>query len=148
MHTFRSKLLLSAVVLAASGCTMSNSSRTGQDPTGTTWVFEHVADQALPDRVRVSMAFEPGEGRVFGHAGCNRYTASYTFEDGTLTIGMAAATKMACPEALMVVEDRFLSTLGSALSVSIDPDSGRLDLTAPDGTRSSAFPAAKDDADE
>lgn len=146
MYSFRSSLLLPAIVLAVSGCTMNTKPETGQDPTGTAWEFERVADQALPDRVRVSMAFEPEEGRVFGHAGCNRYTASYTLDNGTLTIGAAAATKMACPEALMAVEDRFLSMLGSALTVSIDPDSGRLDLTAPDGSRSTAFPATEDAA--
>jgi heat shock protein HslJ len=140
-----SSLVLAALLLA--GCAMSERTDGAEGMTETVWVFETVAGRPLPDRVRVSMAFDSEEQRVFGRSGCNRYTASYSLKGDVLTIGMAAATKMACPEALMAVEDRFLRMLGGELSVAIEPDTERLTLTAPDGARSTALPAAEGEAD-
>lgn len=110
--------------------------------TDTTWVFETVADRPLPDRVRVTMGFDAREGRVFGRAGCNRYTASYTLDGDAFEVGVAAATKMMCPEVMMTVEDRFLEALGGFRRAAIDAATGRLELTDEDGRRSFAFPAA------
>lgn len=115
------------------------------DLTASTWVFETVAGEPLPDRARVSMSFDVDAGRVFGSAGCNRYHGGYSLEGDRLTIGRAATTLMACPDALMRLEDRFLDTLGNELAVVIDPETGRLELTGPDGSRSTAYPAESAD---
>ena len=49
---------------------------------------------------------------VRGFAGCNRFTAKVTDKaPGQLSIGPAAATKMACPEPAMQLETRFLDAL-------------------------------------
>lgn len=111
--------------------------------TGTTWVFETVADRPVPDRVRVTMGFDADEMRVFGRAGCNRYTATYTLDGAAFEVGVAAATKMMCAEVMMDVEDRFLDALAGFRRAAIDAASGRLELTAEDGSRSFAFPAAE-----
>ncbi|NEV62244.1 META domain-containing protein [Thiorhodococcus minor] len=37
-----------------------------------------------------------GEGRLGGQDGCNRYMSGYTLEDGALSIGPIATTRMAC----------------------------------------------------
>lgn len=139
--------LLALAALLPSGCAMSDRIDGTEGMTETVWVFETVADRPLPDRVRVSMAFDAEEQRVFGRSGCNRYTASYSLEGDVLTIGTAAATKMACPEAMMTVEDRFLRMLDGVLSVAIEAGTKRLMLTAADGSRSTALPAAEGEAD-
>ncbi|NKI34206.1 META domain-containing protein [Wenzhouxiangella sp. XN79A] len=154
MRSLSRTALLFAGLLGLSGCTMPNAPDvepdSGTDPerlTATTWVFETVADQPLPDRVRVTMGFEATEGRVFGRAGCNRYTAGYTLDGADFEVGTAAATKMMCPEAMMQVEDRFLKALDGFRRATIDPATGRLELAGADGARSWAFPAPEGEAD-
>lgn len=59
------------------------------------------------------------EGRVSGHAGCNRYVSSIDLRrDGALTFTPAAATKMACvDEGKMAAEVAFLRMLDAVRSV-------------------------------
>lgn len=42
-----------------------------------------------------------GDGRVSGHAGCNRFGGSYNEDGGKLSFGPIAMTKMMCPPADM-----------------------------------------------
>lgn len=95
---------------------------------GTTWAlvsFVEPNDQAgleqpLPaplDTVAgtdVTLAFR--DGTAAGTAGCNQYTASYSLEGETLSIGEAASTRMFCeqPEGVMEQEQRLLTWLTEA----------------------------------
>jgi heat shock protein HslJ len=54
------------------------------------------------------------EDGVSGSAGCNSYSASFTFDNSTLTVGEAIRTLMACEEALMTQEDAYLAALATA----------------------------------
>jgi heat shock protein HslJ len=51
--------------------------------------------------------------RVAGFAGCNRYFASVKVgkQPGDLEFGPVGATRMACPDPGMAIEDRFLVAL-------------------------------------
>lgn len=154
MRFFRLRPLWAIGLLALTGCAVSPAPdaepAASPDPervTASTWVFETVADQPLPDRVRVTMGFDAEEGRVFGRAGCNRYTAGYTLDGESLRISVVAATKMMCPEAVMVVEDRFLKALDGLRQVRLDDATDRLELTGVDGERSRAFPASEGEQD-
>ncbi len=86
---------------------------------GVPWVVEDIGGRGIVDRSRVTLAFD-GAGRVSGHASCNRFTASYTRDDDMLTIGPAAATRMACPPALMNQERAFLDALERVRRFAID----------------------------
>ncbi len=66
----------------------------------------------VPDGVHVDARF--GDGRVSGSCGCNRYTAECTARAGTIRIGPAASTMMACPPPRMEVEQAFLAALAAA----------------------------------
>jgi heat shock protein HslJ len=83
------------------------------------WLLEDLGGGGVVDMVRTTLEFD-AEGRAFGSGGCNRYTGSYTYEDGVLSFGPMAGTKMMCPEAVMDQEDRFLAALGSVGGVAID----------------------------
>jgi putative lipoprotein len=85
---------------------------------GGTWVVEDIAGGGVIDDSRVTLVFE-ADG-VGGQASCNSYRARWTLEDGRLSIADPAVTMMACPEALMNQERRFLEALASADSVSFD----------------------------
>lgn len=52
------------------------------------------------------------DGRVFGFAGCNRYTGPVSFMGGDgIKVRAAAMTMMACPDPMMELEQRFSQTL-------------------------------------
>jgi len=82
--------------------------------------------QAVTSLIRdtqISASFG-ADGRVNGHAGCNRYFAPYTLAGEALTIGSAGATRMACaePAGLMQQETLFLAALASVAAWRIDGD--------------------------
>ena len=83
------------------------------------WLLEDLGGRGVMDIAQTTIEFD-GEGRVFGSGGCNRFTGSYTFEDGVLGLGPLAATKMMCPDAVMDQEDRFLAALGAVERVEVD----------------------------
>lgn len=83
-----------------------------------TWQVEDLNHQGIIDNSNLTITFD--EGRVYGSASCNRYSASYTIKNCTIKISQGLSTKMACPEALMRQEDKFLSTLDKFKSIKID----------------------------
>jgi len=91
------------------------------------WVLEDINNQGIIDNSRVTLNFGDA-GRVAGRASCNRYFAGYSVDGETLNIQQAATTMMACPEALMNQERRFLDALQGAHSFEIDA-TGALILT-------------------
>ena len=64
-------------------------------------------------------------GRVFGSAGCNRFTAGYAAADGGLEITAAASTRMfrADPPGVMEQEDAFLAVLEQVAAFARGDDS-------------------------
>ena len=70
--------------------------------------------ELAPPLTGTSLTVEFDEsGRVFGSAGCNRFTAGYAATDGGLEITAAASTRMfrADPPGVMEQEDAFLALL-------------------------------------
>jgi len=83
------------------------------------WLLEDLGGRGVMDMVQTTLVFD-GEGRASGSGGCNRFTGSYTFDDGQLVFGPMAGTKMMCPEAVMDQEDRFHQALGAVERVVLD----------------------------
>lgn len=100
--------------------------------TGRTWVVEQLVDTGLIDRSRITLAFD-ADGSVAGLASCNRYHAAFELTGESLSIGPAASTRMACDEALMRQEQRFLGILAGVERFDLD-DSGALILHAGQST--------------
>ena len=92
-----------------------------------TWVVEDIGGGGIIDDSRVTLDFS--EQRVAGRATCNSYQGTWSLEDGQLSIVDVAVTMMACPEALMNQERRFIDALNSADGVRFD-DTGALFLTS------------------
>ena len=92
-----------------------------------TWVVEDIGGGGIIDDSRVTLDFS--EQRVAGKASCNSYQGAWSLEDGKLSIGDVAVTMMACPEALMNQERRFLDALAAADGMRFD-DTGALFLTS------------------
>jgi heat shock protein HslJ len=74
------------------------------------------------------------EGQLGGSAGCNQYNASYeTDGSGTLTIGAAISTRMACtePEGVLEQEAQFLEALATVATYRMEGN--QLELRTADG---------------
>lgn len=59
------------------------------------------------------------DGQVVGSAGCNQYSAQYTIDGATLTVGPPIATRVFCadPEGVMEQEAAFLKALESSTTI-------------------------------
>jgi heat shock protein HslJ len=91
------------------------------------WVVEDILAGGIIDDSRVTLIFS--EGRIAGSASCNSYQGAWSMEDGKLSIVKVGVTLMACPEAIMNQERRFLDALNSTDGVRFD-DTGALYLTS------------------
>jgi heat shock protein HslJ len=78
-----------------------------------------------------SITAELSNGTMAGSAGCNQFTAPYTVEGETLTVGDIVTTRMACDGPVMQQEQAFVDALGAATSLRVDGTN--LVLTHPDG---------------
>jgi heat shock protein HslJ len=98
---------------------------------GAEWTAVEIDGVPVTDVERRPTATVSGD-RIAGFGGCNRYTAQIReISPGEIAIGPAAATKMACPEPQMHLEDRFLASLGKTGRYSFL--AGRLVLSGMDG---------------
>ncbi len=94
---------------------------------GGTWQIEGISGLGIVEDSDVHIVFLDGR-RATGRTGCNRFNAAVDLTGETFGFGDAAVTKMACPEALMAQEQRFVEALGSVQGFDIDP-AGALLLT-------------------
>lgn len=107
------------------------------DPTqlGSRWILDFLpAPDGPPVQAAPQVASELtfGDGEVFGRGGVNRFRGSYVAsDDGTLTFGGIAATRMAGPEPAMGQESRFFAALSTTVAFEIAGD--RLVLRGSDG---------------
>ena len=85
---------------------------------GTTWRLTHFnIDDDAPIDSPVTLTF--AEGKVGGKSGCNQYFASISDHGrGQIKIGEAGATRMACPEIEMELEQQYLKRLQGANKMS------------------------------
>jgi len=85
----------------------------------------------------ITLTFDGGDqgtSIVAGSSGCNRFTGPWRQDGRSLKLGPFAGTQMACPSAIMVVEQHFLGVLADVTSVTFT-EAGDAMLTAPDGRR-------------
>ena len=126
-------LLVAGVVLAActsgagasAGPASASAGSSAAAPTleGTLWKLTAYTgadgkSASVPAAVEATATF--AGGRVSGSTGCNQYTARYDLNGQKLTVGPAAATRMACPSPVSDVETAFLAGLAGVTTYSID----------------------------
>ena len=99
--------------------------------TGTFWRLEDLAGGGALDEAEITLAFVE-DGQVEGTGGCNRFSGAYQRRGDTLSLGPLASTRMACPEAVMDQEIRFLGVLETLGTYTLTED-GSLMLHPEDG---------------
>ena len=117
----------SVMLRAVDAADMAGDATPAESSLAGTWVVEDILGSGIIDDSRVTLDFS--EGRIAGRASCNSYQGAWSMEDGKLSIVNVGVTMMACPEALMNQERRFLDALNSADGFRFD-DTGALYLTS------------------
>lgn len=106
----------------------------GGDPAdllkGGEWVVETIAGKPPVVGSQVSLSFAD-EGRVSGAASCNRFMGGYTLSGEGLSLSEMGTTMMACDDAVMAQEHRFLTLLPKVSRFTIGED-GALTLHTAD----------------
>ena len=88
----------------------------------TQWRLYVLNGEEIPENINVTLTLSPEgenpEGAVFGSAGCNRYSGTYSLEGDRLNLNILAVTAMMC-DASMETEDAFLAALQDGLTFQI-----------------------------
>ncbi|MBS0169689.1 MAG: META domain-containing protein [Nitrospira sp.] len=90
------------------------------------WELAHWGDRAIPytnEGQPVVLAFQ--EGRVSGHAGCNRYSTAISFgpNAGEVTVSHGITTRMACEPRRMEFEAAFIKAFEASSRYRLDGES-------------------------
>ena len=68
---------------------------------------------------------------VSGNAGCNQYSGTFQYNDGSMTFSPLVATEKACAEPIMTQESAYLAALQSATGYQVT--TGQLQINYPNG---------------
>ncbi len=90
------------------------------------WELSHWGDRAVPygdDGEPVILSFK--DGKVSGHAGCNRYRAAIVFGParGELKVSQGITTRMACEPRQMEFESSFIRAFEASTRYRLDGES-------------------------
>lgn len=104
-------LAMLLVLAAATACGEDEAgSPTPESLQDVPWVLASGVDVEGWEEVAPSATFM--DGSVTGSTGCNRFTAPYTLDGGSLEIGQIASTRMACAPPADTVEREYVAALG------------------------------------
>lgn len=106
---------------------------------GTTWKLVRIGGEpvAVGERQREpNLILDPGERRVSGSSGCNRFAGTYSVDGDRLSFSPLAATRMACADG-MEQEQALFDALGRVARWRISGE--RLELLDGDGKSVAEF---------
>ena len=79
----------------------------------TEWRLEELGGNKLLDNSEATLYF-PESGKIAGNGSCNRFFGTVEVNGKALKLGPLASSRMACPEAIMNQERKYLEALQSA----------------------------------
>jgi heat shock protein HslJ len=92
--------------------TMENKSNQDLPLAGRQWNFTIVDEAPVTGIMRPAfILFDADKGSASGSSGCNRMMGTYKVENGKLTFGQMATTRMACDEQSTKIENQILKML-------------------------------------
>ncbi|HUF36806.1 MAG TPA: META domain-containing protein [Gemmatimonadales bacterium] len=95
------------------GCTQRSPAPDGTNLPGTAWRLEDLGGAGVVDRVEATLEF-PEPGKVAGKGSCNRFFGSVEISGASISFGPMGSTRMACVEAVMNQEAKYLEALQAA----------------------------------
>lgn len=100
-------------------------------PTGS-WLAEDIKGGGVIDDLQSVLEID-GTGQVSGTGGCNRIMGQAKITGTAISFGQMASTMMACPQATMDQERKFIAALEESRSFQLVPEQGKLILLDADG---------------
>lgn len=85
------------------------------------WSVLSAGSFAMAGEQRPTMMFKP-DGTISGSTGCNGFSASYTYDGAAFAVGRILTSRVACPGAIGLGEERFLNALTSATALTMESD--------------------------
>jgi heat shock protein HslJ len=80
---------------------------------GSEWLLEDVGGSSVLNRSQPTLTF-PGAGKAAGNGSCNRFFGAAEIHGDAIKLGPLGSTRMACPEAMMNQETKYLEALQAA----------------------------------
>ncbi len=80
---------------------------------GTAWLLEDLGGAGVLDGAQATLEF-PEPGKAAGRGSCNRFFGTVEISGASLKFGPLGSTKMACVEAVMAQESRYVEALQNA----------------------------------
>ena len=77
------------------------------------WLLEDLSGNGVLDNVQATLTF-PETDKVAGNGSCNRFFGPSEIHGDAIKFGPLASTRMACPEAVMNQETKYLEALQAA----------------------------------
>jgi heat shock protein HslJ len=77
------------------------------------WLLEDLSGSGVLDNVQATLTF-PETGKVAGNGSCNRFFGPAEINGDAIKLGPLASSRMACPEAVMNQEAKYLGALQAA----------------------------------
>lgn len=91
------------------------------------WLAEDISGGGVIDRAQTTLTLAL-DGAISGSGGCNRYRGKAVISGSAISFGPLAATRAACPPAVMNQENRFFSALAATRGWRIDEQERKLFL--------------------
>jgi heat shock protein HslJ len=121
------------LILTATAASMVWSGAGAAELWGTAWLADDIGGRGVVDRARSTLHFDESR-RVSGSTGCNRFFGPVELDGDRISFGNLATTRMACPDALMDQERRFLEALSKAKRLELTHE-GQILLVHGEGAR-------------
>lgn len=126
--TRRSAVILTALTLALSACTLENNRMHNIQPdqlAGTYWQLDTITGVDTPFKRQPTLLFD--HNRVSGYTGCNRFFGHYKAgQNGVLALGQLGMTKMACAGVNHTLEQQYTQAIHKVRLYALNHN--RLDL--------------------
>ena len=114
----------------------------GSSLTGSEWILTALEGQPLIAEAPITAAFTE-ELQVGGTSGCNTYSGSYEVDGDTISFGLMATTRVACPQPIMQQETSYLTVLERTQTYAVTDD--LLTLYGPGGVELAVFAVESQD---
>lgn len=124
-HSWIRRFGIAALLALLAGCashsTPGEASPADESLIGNYWKLMTLRGEsvAVADNQREAHLVLNQQGRVSGSTGCNRLMGGFSQQGDTLTFSGLGSTRMACPQAMMTLEQAWLAALGETAHYAI-----------------------------
>lgn len=104
-------ILVVSSIREVKAATQSKSAKTAAfNLTGTEWLLEDLSGAGVMDNAQATLSF-PEAGKIAGNGSCNRFFGTAEINGSAIKLGPLGSTRMACPEAVMNQETKYMDAL-------------------------------------